>query len=682
MKLQTVLTFALPGVAAFAGGWAWRSMKSTPAVPGPHAPDSLPAAPATRPAELPSLSPAELDELKTLDASSPPERFLELLPRASAEDIASIARWLNHENQVAWELLLFRWNEVAPSGLASFLRKEKREWARIMCLRLVAESQPEALSFSSPEGIGKTALDRAEYSAPRAMIDILDALLEADPHRALAEWVSLKGKVWMRPESRHFRIIGHRAFLDWAAQQAAFQPKHVAEWRDAALADWLTFDADSARKYAMSLTGPNRMEAISALLHSQVPEDTSAAFAWMNTLPADAISDDARTAVLAELAVQDLDAAISGVRTGLSDQRAQEIAASRLIQRLAEEGDPSALRVLKELPWSVAELGDDKTHYPAPNELRTLFKKWALKDPEAAFAGLDAVPESLRDPMFMYSVFSGWATKSPEEALKAIPRLLAHDPDAQNRQRNNVLADWSDNNPEAALAFILGDTDAASRKEDILLFYDSLGETAHHAERWKYLSRLPVSDLGAEGEQLAAELSTNQPALAAREFAAAPAEWQPVLQCGILRAKVEADATQAPAAAAELLGLAPGLERAWIGQSLEKVAEVWAAADPAAAGDWINALPPEMRNPAVEGLLRGMKEGTDPQGAFAWATILEAPDDQAREHRLDYLKSAYSHLAASDADAARATVLASNLSDAEKQTLLATPPATSAPADQ
>ena len=155
-----------------------------------------------------------------------------------------------------------------------------------------------------------------------------------------------------------------------------------------------------------------------------------------------------------------------------------------------------------------------------------------------------------------------------------------------------------------------------------------------------------------------------------------------MLQCGILRQKVEADAALAPEAAAELLTLAPGLRREWVGRSLRDVAEIWAAADPVATGEWINALPTDLRNPAVLGLLRGIKEGTDPQGTFVWAATLEATDESAREYRLGFLQTAYSQLAAGDPDAARATVLESSLSAAEKETLLATPATPAAPSNQ
>ena len=602
------------------------------------------------------------DMARLLDAAPAGRRQLlaTLLPSAGAVDLASIAEWLPRDDEPSWELLLLRWNETAPRAMGAFVLAHEDLYSRSTAIMLLAESAPDLIS-----------LDKDSGNFSRWCHD-LDALYATNMPLALRIRLNAKTVAGAGPLPEHIRRMGHRAFIEWVNEHERENPRLMEEWRESGFTDWAEADAAAVMAFTASLKGEALRNALTAALPALAAQDAAKTLTWMKSLPPDAIADDARAAVFAQLARQDLEAALAGIRETWADPAKQRELARELVAALAEDGNPAALRVFRELPWSARDMTDAKKVFgPGSDSLSTLFAKWAERDPEAALAGLKDIPPRLHDASFTGVIFETWARHAPQEALAAIPRLFAGDPAQQSRLRGGVLSDWSANDPEAALRFIQAPANATRRLEDESNFCDAL-ERISLTEGWPWLLRLSPDSAGWTGQTHAYLMARDQPALAAREFPGVPPEWAAPVQCGSLRARVERDPLQAPAAAAQLTQLAPKLQPQWAGQCLEEVAQHWAQQDANAAAAWVDQWQGDLRESAIEGLLRGAaeKEAMPAADRFSWALTMSAENKEAAERKAGHLSSCLELWAKDDPAAARAAVKSAILPEEQKAVLL------------
>jgi hypothetical protein len=489
------------------------------------------------------------DQLRLAEGGALRTQLLAALPSASAADCARIAAWLPLTKRDAWDLLLLRWSETSLQAMSLWVLDHPP-----LGTRLAAEKCPAVF------------LSRGLW----------EAVLETDPAMALDHWYGRGCPVRLYVASASMRLMGHAAFLSWVDSHPALNRKLAGAWRQTAWKDWCSFDAQAALAFARTQKPDAMGELLPELAASDAAQAAAQAAALLESLPPEKVGAAAAAKVLGQLARKDADAAIAAVKRRFSGVGDQQLAARELFSALAQDGNPAALRVLAELPWRASDLGSGRGFADYP--LGALFKKWAAREPEAAYAALASLPERLRYPTLGGDVFEVWAQKDPAGALAAADRLAAGDAARRGDLRSEVLRTWAEMTPDAAIAQVNRRGTAADMEEDVRAVQDGL-MNGSIPEFLSYSLQLPVQFAGPRLIQMFAGSIPDAPALAARLEQTAPEDWKPVLAAGRLWGLVQKDGTQAPEAAAALTQLAAQLSPDWAGRVLRETAEQFVRVD-------------------------------------------------------------------------------------------------------
>ncbi|MEY4489404.1 MAG: hypothetical protein RIQ79_1912 [Verrucomicrobiota bacterium] len=412
---------------------------------------------------------------------------------------------------------------------------------------------------------------------------------------------------------------------------------------------WVERDAPAAALWAAALV-PG--EAINAQARSRyltqaarawARRDFDSAYTWASTLPDSALRKSVSGDLLARLAATDPTRALALARAGGEEFLA---ATQRDIFNAWAKNNPSAAILALGAPL----LADNQGRW----RVAEMLGKWAVSDPQAAFAWLDTQsgldPDTLRNTL--WSLVNQVANNDKTSDLRPFADVLATRAQAGQGQRqlSDLLRSWSARDTPAALAWLDSIPDVALRNDLLAeaasnyssdapeksiplalrlppgpLRDNALANTLGHwaddnpdaALAWLRAHDDP--SLTAVAERIQGQLLGK---LAANDPAAALARWQNL-----------------PANEARITA-APG------------IAKAWAKSDPAAAARWISAQLPELPNigPADFGKLSPKEQAdlqqkfmsyqghfevlqstlstwsrTDPAAAVAWAEGLTSP---------------------------------------------------------
>ena len=206
---------------------------------------------------------------------------------------------------------------------------------------------------------------------------------------------------------------------------------------------------------------------------------------------------------------------------------------------------------------------------------RTLLRRWAAANREAAWDWVLAQPRSARRATLLAQVAAAVAEDSPSEMLEIAETL---DPEERRRIAQQVLRVWARTDPRAALAALEEMADP------------QLTQAAQHSV---------ISSWTQSDPRSAFEWVLTQP----------PSSGQSSLLATTLGAYATTDPERA-------LALASNLDGGHRSRAIETVIRQWASEDPLAAAAWLDSSPD--KTPAAVAAVVGGYTKLDPEAAFDW----------------------------------------------------------------
>ena len=200
-----------------------------------------------------------------------------------------------------------------------------------------------------------------------------------------------------------------------------------------------------ARALMSRPAGNERNAALGALLQKMAEDDPAQAVALLATVPEVGF----RQSVAARIAAAWIEHDPAGGAAWLAGD-GQPFLAQATLRRLRAEAvtrwsafDPAAATrfVATQPPTSDAEA----------QELRTVSREWARKDPAAALAWAQSLPSGdLRKPPATYGILEGWTDRAPTQAAGYVGQLTYGTSRSYAGEAAAVAARWTERDPAAA----------------------------------------------------------------------------------------------------------------------------------------------------------------------------------------------------------------------------------------
>lgn len=315
------------------------------------------------------------------------------------------------------------------------------------------------------------------------------------------------------------------------------------------------------------------------LLQLWAEKDAPAAFKWAAGLPRNRASLS-RMEILEQLAADDPQKAVAYLRT-ITNHLERRNAITTLTPVLSETDPEQALEMLESLGLNRV----DGNH-------ATVFRAWALRDPEEAWQRALSLPRGSRS-LAIQAVMSVRAASDPRGAL-ALALGLPTEGSIKNNSVATVFSVWAQEDPAKAHAAALALTNAGDRNA-------AMNSVIYH---W----------------------TQTDPMAALHAVEAMP---QNATRRGIIDNIYQTWATQDPLAAAASLR-SSSLSPAQKSSGYANVAQAWAQQDPAAALQWAKELPSRQSQSNAIGCVLGVLGSQGGQAALAaWRSL---PADMQRDH--------------------------------------------------
>jgi hypothetical protein len=513
----------------------------------------------------------------------------------------------------------------------------------------------------------------------RALASALSGWAQHDPRAAAAALEQL-------PFNQQRVQLTHQVFSQWAQQDPlaasaaadALPPRQRQEALTAIAGTWSWKDPKGALAWAKSLPDSHSANmAMSAVFPSLVREDAEAAAATWRTL-----TPRQQRQQLPELmqnwASQDKDAALAFARSLSKPQdRASALGAAAAGMGL---DNPTALNsLLAEIPEgplrveAMQRIAQQQAHsdpeglaswlqsVPETARTRVLVENgyWIGNfDPKLAIALLDSTPDAAAEASHLLStVAQNYASEDPAAALawassiqspegrsaalgQTLRALAEQDPAGAAQQAvaldpkalDTVIDVWSERDPDALLAWAAS---APPDKQELAMLKASMAKSGNDpAAGADIVSRMASSSQTPSGSLFSA--TTEVATAYFRDSVTDSATWAGSLPEGTAR-----------------------------NAALQTITEQWTRLDPVAASEWVRQLPAgEGRDAAAERLSTGISQ-SDPESALIWASSIGA--ESQRDHTVRMI---FEQWKSRDAEAARAGLEASSISDSLRRSLL------------
>lgn len=377
---------------------------------------------------------------------------------------------------------------------------------------------------------------------------------------------------------------------------------------------------------------PGWAEAKKAALERWVEVAPEAAIAWAKTAHRQGVEPHEAASVFAVLAAMDPKRALSEAK-GLASPMIQAQALQHVLDAVAQTDPRQALRMSEDMPSSLraeapflvfmtwanrdpagaaaglAELKDPGLRRQA---IRAVALRWGKQDPQVAMAWVKGLPEPGLRLEAMRGLFGQMGTRSPQLALEMVADLPRHQ---QLPMQKELVARWTQTDPEAASAWVLSRTDPVEQQQMIVA---------------------AVGQINWMAPDRAAAMVDKLPPGSARDIA--------------LQNLVRSWAWNDPASAKEFAASLPENERQRLNATM---VETLAYRHPDEAVAYLKENPiDDPGHPLWANLAGAMADQSSPQKALEWARGLE---DEAT--RLAALPEVFQRMAAQDPAAAARTAL-------------------------
>jgi RNA polymerase sigma factor (sigma-70 family) len=610
MTASSYLVATITMAAFIPLGWKARAPDPAPAAPVPvvHQPVK-PADPFAAFGNSALLKEwRRLHEVHGTDAAAMPSLY---------DDIAAVKDTFHR--RALRSALLAEWAAVDPAGaFRDLLQKNQGEHARQMmrewlALDATAAAAHLAANVKGAESMARELLKELANVAPEQLADIARQL-PAPPY------------VWDRGMAEAFTLF------------AAKNP-------------------DAARAAAESLTGANRVQALSGVAQGWAERNGTAALAWARTLPEGPERDGALRGTLIGWARSDPVAALNNIDAappGKEEMTFASDTAAKVLQAASEKNFDATMAWLAENSGKIGReswLG-----------LTGVIQKKLAADPAALLSYVVSQPASMRQGLqhALDSVMlnEGYAQRD------AVWSWLGAQPSGEfvDKLRGMMLrtAAWKD--PELAMEWMQAMPDSPEAQRLIEHNLSSLVNNGANLERIEgLLAKAPeklrpgllATAFTSEGDWRQSDLEPWMQRL--NEL---PAEQRPGAAGSLARRMAATDPQAAVQWAASLTNAEE--RRSAVGNLTAR----WANADSYEASEWVAGLPAGADRDIAAQALAGSIARDDPESAWTWAASIA---DNGM--RLDSLQTAIVQMKERDPQRARQLLNAPNLSASERTVL-------------
>ena len=501
-----------------------------------------------------------------------------LIIRAAAKDdpVGALASLSSQANLRYERDNIFRsWGEKEPQAAAKHLETVTGTQARREAIRGLAQSwggkDPEtALEWASSMN---NRLERRE-----AMRQIMSTLGDLTKGKALLENLNLKGEEHRMAVNALASKVLQEDFdraVDWID---TLEPRE----RATIIADHLSLISTRDPERARKLFGENmnaRMRHQADNIASTLAQtDLASAQAWVDSLP---------------------------------QSETKQYAIQGIVNTLQETDPQAALDYLDTIGYN------SRTSSAARNAVQYLFDQ----DQAAALQWV----ESKKDPQLTYGLVNHWALQDPTAAAAYASKL--EDPEQQNTALRGVIANWTQSNPEEAIAH-----------------YETLEAGTQRAVMHNLFRGIADVDI----DRALTLFENTSEAMTDDEGLTSLANVADDLVDKWAEVDVSAAATWA-------IGLQQPESRA---MAIEEAAREWIRQDSMAASEWIGELPDSPNKDTAIRRLVSHVATHDPSSAFAWANTLS--DDSRRASELHSVLGRWKR---TDPEGALQALQSANLSD-------------------
>ena len=418
--------------------------------------------------------------------------------------------------------------------------------------------------------------------------------------------------------------------------------------------NWSREEPEAARQMALELPdGPLKVQALTGALDQMMNNDPLAALQWLDSLPPDGTTYNARKQVFRNLLNKDFDTAKEFIELQSDPLERREILNNVYFGNFAWNKD------FEEIEGMFSWMGTVTTGQVYDNKVSDILRTMVDSDPQRAMDfALQLGPGNARMNA-LGSVASQLVQTDPEAALSFAVGLPYKD--EQMRALSNMSWNLARNHPELARQ-IVGQSDdpmvqqqlanqvarewSLYERDAALTWSENLSDDqARQSSMQAVLRNWIQSDPGAAFDYIDTQIPEDE---RSSYYSNSYSNW----------------ARQDPGLAAEWLAELPeGVERQ--GQIYRTVANAYVSHDPMAASEWISTLEEgDTRDSAVDSLVSNISR-SDPEAAFIWSATVSN-----EKKRAESLRRSVRAWAGEDVDAAYDAIADAEFSAEEKKPLL------------
>lgn len=519
-------------------------------------------------------------------------------------------------------MLATRWADSDPQGMLSYLESQPQNerWGLANAFfGAWAKSDPDAALAAAQRIEGR----RYQNAAMNA---IIESVATEQPREAVRMALELESTT-----SRRSSWVMRSIFSNWSREEP-----------------------EAARLMALEMPdGPIKVQALTGALDQMMNVDPLGALQWLDSLPPDGTTYNARKQVFRNLLNKDFDTAKEFIELQTDPLDRREILNNVYFGNFAWNRDFEEIEgmfnwmgtvttgqvydnkvsdIVRTMVDSDPQRAMDFALQLGPgnarmNALGSVASQLVQSDPEAALAFALALPYKDEQVRALGNMSWNLARNHPEMARSMISQST--DPLVQQQLASQVAREWSLYERDAALAWSETLTDERARRNSIQ----------------SVLRNWIQSEPGAAFNYIDTEIDEGD---RANYYSHAYGNW----------------ARQDPGLAAEWLAELPdGVERQ--DRIYRTVADAYVSHDPMAASEWISTLEAgDARDSAVNSLVDNIRR-SDPEAAFIWSTTVSGD-----KKRADNLRRSVRSWAREDVDAAYDAVADAEFSAEEKEPLL------------
>lgn len=567
--------------------------------------------------------------LKSLESETQFDQFgllHEKIGSARVEDFPALMDAVRKSGEsmqwMARSMLATRWADSDPQGMMAYIanQPENERWG-------LANTFFGAWAKSNPDAAYAAALQIEGRNQQNSAINaVIQSIAVDDPRRAVNIALELQ------------ETSGRRS--SWAIRNV--------------FSNWSRDEPEAARQMALDLPdGPMKVQALTGALDQMMNDDPLGALAWLDSLPPDGTTYNARKQVFRNLLNKDFDTAKEFIELQNDPLERREILNNVYFGNFAWNKD------FEEIEGMFDWMGTVTTGQVYDNKVSDIVRTMVDSDKQRAIDfALQLGPGNARMNA-LGSVASQLVQSDPEGALSFALSLAYKD--EKMRALGNMSWNLARNHPETARRLI-------AESEDPLVQQQLASAVAREWSLYERDGALTwaegLTDDQARQSSLNAVLRNWVQSDPGAAFGYIDTEIPEGRRSDFYSNAYNNWARQDPGLAAKwLTNLPEDVDRPE--RLYRTVANAYVSHDPMAASEWISSLDAGVeRDSAVNSLVNNISR-SDPEAAFIWSSTV---DDEKK--RADSLRRSVREWVKEDADAAYEAIADAEISAEEKKPLL------------